>query len=76
MRLMLVRWNDAHSVSAEDFDADKHHKPYVMETIGWIVKRDAAGISLANERCTDEGVTKYRGSTFIPAGMVVRVTRA
>lgn len=76
MRLSVVRWNDAHSVGADDFDADKHHKPMVMETVGWIVLRNETGVSIACERYTEDGVTKHRGSTFIPAGMIVKVSRA
>lgn len=75
MRLVIVTWHDAHSVGADDFDADKHHKPYVMKTVGWLVKRDESGTSIANEQYTEDDVTKYRGSTFIPAGMVVKVSR-
>jgi hypothetical protein len=67
-RLVAVTWNDAHGADGV-FDP-KDHAPVTTLTIGWLLCRDANGVSIANERHEDGN---YRGQTFIPAGMVKRV---
>lgn len=71
-RLVMVTWSDAHGHDGY-YDADADHKPVKMFTIGWLVKEDASGISLACERHKEGRVWRYRGGTFIPAGMIVKV---
>lgn len=70
--LVVVEWNDAWikeaGVTLEDVGAT--HVPTVVTTIGWMMKDDEVGISLANEFYDDT----YRGRTFIPRGMVKTVT--
>lgn len=73
---MVVVWNDAWASAAVDVtlkDVGETHQPAVMETRGWLLRDDEVGISLANERCLDQGDDAYRGHSFIPRGMVVEV---
>ena len=75
LRFVEVQWNDAHSTGAATFDAAMHHRPCVMYTRGWLVKQDESGVSVACERYQEDGQWFYRGTTYIPAGMVVKVSR-
>lgn len=73
--LVVVEWNDAwvdgtDPVSPADVAAT--HKPKVVITMGWVLKDDEQGISLANEHYAGEDT--YRGRTFIPRVMVKNVT--
>lgn len=71
--LVVVKWADAWTESDQPVSADDvrlHHAPTEVETIGWLLHQDDAGISLANERYD----LSYRGRTFIPRGMVLSVT--
>ena len=67
-----MTWNDAwireSPVTLEDVGAS--HEPEVVTTIGWVLRDDEIGISLANEYYDNT----YRGRTFIPRGMVKSVT--
>jgi len=72
-KLVMVTWHDAHSSAAEDYDEARHHQPCVMYTVGWLVKKDDAGVTVACERYDEDGVWCFRAPTFIPAGMVVKV---
>lgn len=71
--LVLVTWHDAWinetPVTVEDVAAS--HKPEVIRTLGWLLRDDDTGVSLANEHYAGT----YRGRTFIPRGMVVSVVR-
>lgn len=51
------------------------HKPVLMETTGWIVRDDADGISICNERYLEEGEWQYRGHTFIVRSLIKRVQK-
>ena len=68
--LVIVRWNDAHAGGHEQYDmASVPHSPMVIQTVGWLLRDDAAGVSVASE--TVEG--GYRSYTFVPRGMVIEV---
>lgn len=70
--LVTVRWNDAHTTEAAQYaPADVPHAPLVIETVGWLLRHDTSGVSIASERLDN---SQYRGYTFVPAGMVVSVT--
>lgn len=74
--LVCVYWLDAHSSATRAFTEENVlHKTAPMETYGLLIKDDEAGVSIANETYMDdiENVQTYRGHTFIPRGMVVRV---
>jgi hypothetical protein len=69
--LVTVKWNDAHTAEATQYaPSDVPHAPLVIETVGWLLREDASGVSLANERLDN---TQYRGYTFVPAGMIVSI---
>jgi len=72
-KLVMVTWHDAHSVVGSDYIESEHHQPCVMHTVGWLVKRDDAGITVACERYAHEGGWAWRQPTFIPAGMIQKV---
>lgn len=64
-----VVWLDAHSPPAtqvfnisDDAEMDAVHGPAVITTVGWILRDDDKGITIANEYCGDGD---YRGVTFI-----------
>lgn len=72
-----VIWLDAWKSATDDVTlktVEETHKPASMETRGWLLKQDEAGVSIANERCLDEDDNAYRGRSFIPAGMIKSVT--
>lgn len=72
--LVLVTWNDAWGNSHEDIapsDALFEHRPMEMQTVGWLVHQDEAGVSLFTER--KKTADSYRGRTFIPRAMVVSI---
>ncbi len=67
--IWLDAWVDSDNpVSIEDIKL--HHKPTVVETLGWLLLQDEEGLSIASERY--EGF--FRGRGFIPAGMLKSVT--
>ena len=71
--LVLVEWNDA-VVFADSpvtlADVSTQHRPEVVHTLGWVLRDDETGISLANEFYDDT----YRGRSFIPRVMIRAVT--
>lgn len=70
--LVLVEWLDAWvraDVPVTLEDVGQSHKPEIIHTLGWILRDDEAGISLANEFYDDT----YRGRTFIPRAMIKTV---
>ena len=76
--LSEVTWDDAWvdgDSPVDPLEVRISHKPQVIKTIGYILLQDEVGISIANEHYDTEGVTFYRGRTFIPAGMVKKVSR-
>lgn len=70
--IVIVEWGDAWTnelgVTVEDVGAS--HKEMTVHTLGWLLKDDPKGVSLANEYFDDQ----YRGRTFIPRAMVRGVT--
>jgi hypothetical protein len=71
--LWLDAWADAHD-SVTQADAKDKHKATLMETLGWLLVDDEAGVSLFSERCLDKGDEMYRSRTFIPRQMIKSVT--
>lgn len=71
--LVAVKWLDAHGQGTNAYS--EHEIPHAaieIVTYGLLLREDAAGVSVANELCSDN---TYRGVTFIPAGMLVEVTK-
>lgn len=71
----IVVWNDAHGSSNVDVtERELPHEPKVMTTMGWLLRDDEKGVSIASEKSAEDGVVYYRGHTFVPRGMVRSVT--
>lgn len=73
MHVVVVTWHDAHETSG-DFAtaADIDHTPKTQHTVGFLLRSDRVGVTIATERSDDGG---YRTTNFIPRGMIVRVRR-
>lgn len=68
-----MQWVDANTGNDDavtDDTIDNYHKPTIVNTLGWIMKDDEAGITLVNEYYDQT----FRGRTFIPRICVVTVT--
>jgi hypothetical protein len=77
-RLAVLVWNDAHATLDQLSldDALKMHGPAVIQTTGYILKSDEAGVLIAGEWLPprgDEGEA-FRSVTFVPRGMVISET--
>jgi hypothetical protein len=72
-QLTIVYWDDAWQ-DQENFTTAHGiratHAPMLVETQGRLVQDDETGISIANERSTQDGVEVFRGRTFIPRAMI------
>jgi len=64
----IVKWKDAYMLSDVD-DASKLEPHAIMETVGFPVKITKEAISLAAERCPEDGT--LRGVTTIPVAYIV-----
>lgn len=72
---VLVEWLDAHEDTGDCTPSTIKHEPSHCRTVGFLIRRDNAGVTLASEcNDTDEGV-ELRTTNFIPRGMVRRVVR-
>lgn len=70
-RLVAIVWADANGAHPRDGTfVPGDHAPVIMTTVGWLLCKDAKGVSLANERHEDGS---FRGQTFIPAAMVKKI---
>jgi hypothetical protein len=69
-----VDWNDAASSNTTVFERGRDHKSCIMKTRGWVVADDDVGVTVASEYFEEEGVTHWRGWTFVPRGMVRKIT--
>lgn len=70
-KLVAVTWQDAHGSAVSAYaEHEIPHAAIVVTTYGLVLREDDAGISVANEVCEDG---TYRGVTFIPRGMIVKV---
>lgn len=70
--LVKVIWEDAHGSAANVvYELEEiPHEPVEVISYGLLLKHDSVGVSIASEQCDK---TCYRGYSFIPAGMLVRV---
>lgn len=76
-QLVVVVWDDAWQ--DQDNFATAHgiqqtHTPLAVQTIGWVIQDDEIGISVANERSSEDGHDIFRGRTFVPRAMIRSVT--
>ena len=76
--LVSVEWRDAWVDGNEPIllkEAHLKHKPLIVTTLGWLLIDNPDGVSLANEKYEDDsGLDTFRGRTYIPREMVVKVT--
>lgn len=82
-QFVFVYWDDAWQ-DQENF-ATAHgiattHEPMPIETAGWLIQDDEIGVSVVNERSTQDGHDVFRGRTFVPRAMIkevvpVKITR-
>lgn len=76
--LVSVDWKDAWVDGNEPIllkEAHLKHKPLVVTTLGWLLLHNEDGVSLANEKYVDDsGLDTFRGRTYIPREMVLKVT--
>ena len=69
-----VVWNDAWVRADEPVtlaDVAASHKPMVIHTLGYLLREDEVGVSLANEFYDEDGT--FRGRTFIYRPMLISV---
>lgn len=73
--IVIVEWDDAQGSATKAFTiGEVPHQAIVMHTLGWLVKDDMKGVSIATEAYLEDGLTYYRGHTFVPRGMVRQIT--
>ena len=71
-KLVEVVWEDAHcSTDMGDGLSGKAHAPVITYSVGYQIKRDRVGITIAQD-CYEEG-TEYRVWSFIPRKMIVEI---
>ena len=69
--LVIVHWLDAFCSDVTQMsEAEIPHTPMKMRTLGWLLREDEVGVTVANESTEDK---EWRGVTFIPRGMLDRV---
>lgn len=74
--LVCVHWLDAHGSATQAYTTTSiPHSTYPMETYGLLLRDDEVGVSIGNETYFDDidKEQNYRGHTFVPRAMVVRV---
>ena len=68
----MVVWEDAHcSTDMGEGLADKDHDPVITYSIGFQIKKDRKGITIAQD-CYEAG-KEYRVWSFIPRKMIRQV---
>lgn len=76
-QIVVVAWEDAWKAATADItedNIDAWHGAVPTQTIGWVVKHDNKGITIANERSVNSaGKEEWRGATFIPAKMILSI---
>ena len=75
----ILFWADAQASSTDVITENNiatKHKPIVMETIGWVIRDDEEGVSICNERFKEGGELQFRGHTFVPRSLVLKIKKA
>jgi len=73
--LVAITWDDAHKgeiQSVTAFNLDEIHKPFVLISVGWLLRWDEEGATISPEQADDDE-SDCRGYTFIPDGMITKV---
>ncbi len=66
---VIVVWDDAHGYDDETIPEDVKHAPRRCISVGWLMKSDEKGVSIAGEWSPTEH--NYRTHTFIFRPMVI-----
>lgn len=66
--LYACTWADAHGSDGTLHAHEIDHKPYVYTTVGFLIKTDEIGVSIAFERGEDG---RYRDITFVPRAIIL-----
>lgn len=73
--MISLRWHDAHSPAATEIvnvaNLADMHGTLLITTIGWELRNDDTGVTLASEFCGDGD---FRGVTFVPKALVAERT--
>ena len=69
---VIVTWNDAHGHDGECELGRLDHKPYLTKSVGWLLRTDDIGVTIAMDLFPDEA-TAFKNSAFLPYGMVVDI---
>jgi len=72
-KVAMVIWGDAWESPGEIPLNEWRHEPYETYAVGWVVNHDDNGITLCQE-WWPRNVEQMRNPTFIPAGMIKKVT--
>ena len=70
--LVIVYWNDAWGSDGECDTTKLDHKPYFTKSVGWLLKSDHIGVTLAMDLFPEEP-TIFKNSAFLPRGMVTEI---
>ena len=68
IELYVCTWADAHGSDGTLQVHEIDHKPYVYTSVGYFLRSDEIGVSIASERGEDG---KYRDITFVPRAIVI-----
>ena len=70
---VIVTWNDAWGDDGECELTRLDHKPYLTKSVGWLLRSDDVGVTIAMDLFPEEKTT-FKNSAFLPYGMVVDIT--
>lgn len=73
----IVVWDDVQSSATTvvtEENLHTHHTPITMKTVGWLLRDDEDGVSIACEEYWEDGIPNWRGHTFILRSLVRSVT--
>ena len=72
---VILEWDDAQGGATKAFTRDQPpHEAIIMTTLGWLIKENEIGVTIATEVYLEDGIEYFRGHTFVPHGMVRSVT--
>ena len=77
-QLVLVEWADAHADSGWTSVSELSTKPEKVMSVGWVVKHDERGITIAGDRGTNhrkrmKASGQVNRPLTVPAGMILHV---
>lgn len=80
-QLEVIEWYDAITESGWQSEGDKEHEPSISMSVGWVLKENKAGVSLAPNITPIAGTFKmdttdqFGDVTTIPKGMIKKRTK-